>query len=254
MPLTAKIARDAKPKEKVYRIADEKGLYLEVRPNGSKYWRHKYRYAGKEKRLAHGVFPEVSLSEARDARDDARRLLRQGMDPGRARRSRKAKAEWESDNTLRAIAEEWYEKQLSAWAESTASKRKRLLVKDIYPWIGTAPVNHLDTSDLLSVLQRIEDRGAIETAHNARQVLNQIFRYAKQTRRIEVNPATDLIGVLKPKGTQHRPAITTPTEFGKLLLAIDKYEGTHTIRCLLKLCPLLFQRPGEMIAMVTVSP
>lgn len=249
MALTATVAKQAKSREKIYRLADEKGLYLEVHPNGSKYWRQKYRFAGKEKRLAHGVYPEVSLKDARDARDDARALLRQGIDPGRVRRSRKAKAEWEADHTFKAVAEEWYKKQLSAWAASTASKRQGLLKNDIYPWIGTTPINHLETSDLLSVLQRIEDRGAIDTAHNARQVLNQIFRYAKQTRRVETNPASDLVGALKPKGTQHRPAISDPQEFGKLLLAIDGYQGSHTIRCLLRLCPLLFQRPGEMIAM-----
>ncbi|MEM1110703.1 MAG: integrase arm-type DNA-binding domain-containing protein [Pseudomonadota bacterium] len=249
MPLTAQEVKQAKAREKVYRLADEKGLYLEVHPNGSKYWRHKYRFAGKEKRLAYGVYPEVGLKDARACRDDARALLRNDIDPGRVKRSRKSKEEWEAENTFKSVASEWFGKQTPIWAESTASKRRGLLQNDLNPWLGHTPINHLDTSDLLSVLQRIEDRGAIDTAHNARQVLNQIFRYAKQTRRIEANPAADLAGVLRPKGTRHRPAIVEPKEFGELLLAIDSYEGTHTVRCLLRLCPLLFQRPGEMISM-----
>ncbi len=249
MAFTATTAKNAKPREKIYRLAVENGLYLEVHPSGSKYWRHKYRFAGKEKRLSHGVYPEVTLAEARAARDDARRLLRQGVDPGRVRRSRKAKEEWEADNTFKSVAEEWFKKQRPAWAESTAKKREALLKKDIYPWLGSTPVNHVETSHLISLLQRVEDRGAIETAHNARQVLNQIFRYAKQTRRVDTNPASDLQGVLRPKGTQHRPAIVDPGEFGKLLLAIEGYQGSHVVRSLLQLCPLLFQRPGELISM-----
>jgi len=249
LALTDPTAKQAKPKEKPYRLADEKGLYLEVHPNGSKYWRHKYRFAGKEKRLAHGVYPEVSLKQARNARDDARQLLRDGIDPGRARRSRKVRDLWEADNTFKSISKEWFDKQRPGWADSTATKRQALLDNDLSPWLGSTSINHIETMDLLSVLQRIEDRGAIETAHNARQVLNQIFRYAKQTRRISENPALDLAGALKPKGTTHRPAIVDPKEFGKLLRAIDGYKGTHVVRSLLKLCPLLFQRPGEMIAM-----
>lgn len=249
MALTASTVKQAKSQAKIYRLADEKGLYLEVHPSGSKYWRHKYRFAGREKRLAHGVYPEVTLKEAREARDNARALLRQGIDPGRHRRSRKTRDVWEANNTFQAIAEKWYAKQEKAWATSTAEKRKGLLKNDLYPWLKSSAINHIETADLMVVLQRIEDRGAIDTAHTARQVLNQVFRYAKQTRRIDDNPASDLTGVLRPKGTRHRPAITEPEAFGKLLRDIDGYQGTHVVRCLLKLCPMLFQRPGEMIAM-----
>lgn len=249
MALTDPTAKNAKSKDKIYRLADEKGLYLEVHPNGSKYWRHKYRFAGKEKRLAYGVYPEVTLKEARNARDDSRRLLREGVDPAKIKRTRKARQNWEAENTFEAVSEEWFQKQIASWAESTAKKRRALLDNDLLPWLGKTPVNQLETADLLACLQRIEDRGALETAHNARQVLSQIFRYAKQTRRVDENPAQDLAGALKPKQTTHHAAITDPEEFGKLLKAIDDYEGTHVVRCLLKLCPLLFQRPGEMISM-----
>ncbi|MDO3387950.1 integrase arm-type DNA-binding domain-containing protein [Gilvimarinus sp. SDUM040013] len=241
--------RQAKPKDKPYRIADEKGLYLEVRPNGSKYWRHKYRFQGKEKRISHGVYPEVSLAAARNARDEARRLLREDIDPSQYRQTTKAQGEANAQNTFAAVSDEWYAKQLPNWAESTAKKRRALINNDLLPWLGKRPIADLDTHDLLGVLQRIESRKAIDTAHNARQVLNQIFRYAKQTRKVTSNPATDLAGAIQTKPAVHRPAITEPEEFGRLLAAIDTYSGTFPIQILLKLCPLLFQRPGEMAAM-----
>lgn len=249
MALTDPAVKNAKPQEKIYRLTDEKGLYLEVHPNGARYWRHKYRFAGKEKRLAYGVYPEISLKEARNARDDSRRLLREGIDPAKLKRTRKARQTLAAENTFQTVSEEWFQKQLDTWAEATAKKRRALLDNDLLPWLGKFPVSELETMDLLACLQRIEDRGALETAHNARQVLGQVFRYAKQTRRVSENPALDLKGALKPKITTHHAAITEPAEFGKLLRAIDSYEGSHTVRCLLKLCPLLFQRPGEMIAM-----
>lgn len=249
MALTDPAVKNAKPQEKIYRLTDEKGLYLEVHPNGARYWRHKYRFAGKEKRLAYGVYPETSLKEARNARDDSRRLLREGIDPAKLKRTRKARQTLAAENTFQTVSEEWFQKQLGTWAEATAKKRRALLDNDLLPWLGKFPVSELETMDLLACLQRIEDRGALETAHNARQVLGQVFRYAKQTRRVSENPALDLKGALKPKVTIHHAAITEPAEFGKLLRAIDNYEGSHTVRCLLKLCPLLFQRPGEMIAM-----
>lgn len=249
MALTDPAAKNAKPKEKIYRLTDEKGLYLEVQPSGAKYWRHKYRFAGKEKRLAYGVYPEISLKEARNARDDSRRLLREGIDPAKIKRTRKARQNWEAENTFHSVSEEWFQKQVGTWAEATAKKRRALLHNDLLPWLGKSPVTDLETIDLLACLQRIEDRGALETAHNARQVLGQVFRFAKQTRRVTENPALDLKGALKPQVTTHHAAITDPLEFGKLLRAIDGYQGTYTVRCLLKLCPLLFQRPGEMIAM-----
>jgi len=249
MALTDPKVRQAKVEAKAYKLTDEKGLFLLVHPNGSKYWRHKYRYAGKEKLISYGVYPEVTLAEARRARDESRRLLRENVDPSRLRQTARATLEREAQNTFRALAAEWFEKQRPTWAKTTADKRLALINNDLNPRLGNLSISAIDTHDLLSALQRIEDRGAIDTAHNARQVLNQIFRYAKQTRRVSENPATDLAGALRPKPTKHRPAIVDPVDFGKLLNAIDRYNGTHVVRCLLKLCPLLFQRPGEMIQM-----
>lgn len=249
MAISDTAARAAKARDKDYKVSDEKGLFLLVKKTGSKYWRMKYRFAGKEKKLSIGVYPETSLAEARRARDEARSLLAKGIDPSALRKTKKIRGKQEAQNTFTALADEWYEKQRPTWAEATAKKRRALIDNDMIPWLGNTPINKIDTHDLLAVLQRIEDRGAINTAHNARQVFNQVFRYAKQTRRVKENPALDLAGAIRPDTTQHRPAITDPVEFGKLLNKIDRYQGTFIIRCMLKLFPLLFQRPGEVVSM-----
>ena len=249
MALTDPKVKQAKPKEKVYRLSDEKGLYLEVHPTGAKYWRHKYRFGGKEKRLAYGVYPEVSLKEARTKRDEARTLLAGGVDPGAVRQAIKTRRGELAANSFEAISREWYAKQLPTWSKATAKKRLALLENDLFPWLGSKPVSDITALELLATLQRIENRGAKETAHNGRQVAAQIFRYARLTQRCTNDPAQDLKGALAPKVTKHRPAITDPAQLGKLLVAIDNYKGTFVVRALMALCPILFQRPGEMIAM-----
>lgn len=249
MPLTDTKAKQAKPKEKVYRLADEKGLYLEIHPNGSKYWRHKYRFNKKEKRLAYGVYPEVTLKEARNKRDTSRKLLENEIDPSVAKQTRRAATEDAAANSFEVVAREWYAKQLSTWAPTTAKKRLALLENDLFPWIGKRPISEITAAELLSTLQRIEKRGANETAHNGRQLSNQVFRYGRLTQRCAHDPASDLRGALTPKTTNHRPAITEPEDLAKLLVQIEEYKGSHIVRSLLALCPMLFQRPGEMIAM-----
>ncbi len=249
MALTDLKAKQAKPRDKTYRLSDEKGLYLEVHPSGSRYWRHKYRFNGKEKRLAYGVYPEVTLKEARNKRDESRKALSNGIDPSTLKRVRKTAQQEANTNSFEAIAREWYAKQLPTWADTTAQKRLALLENDLFPWLGARPVSEITALDLLTTLQRIENRGAKETAHNGRQVAGQIFRYARLTQRCQHDPAQDLRGALAPKVTTHRPAITEPSELAQLLLAIEEYKGTHIVRSLLALCPILFQRPGEMIAM-----
>ena len=249
MALTDPKIKQAKPGEKIQRLSDEKGLYLEVHPNGSKYWRHKYRFNGKEKRLAYGVYPEVTLKQAREKRDDARKLLAAGVDPGVVKKATKSLRIELAANSFEAISREWYAKQLPTWSDTTAKKRLALLENDLFPWLGNRPVSEITAMELLTTLQRIEDRGAKETAHNGRQVAAQIFRYARLTQRCQTDPASDLKGALAPKVTQHRPAITDPAQLGKLLVSIDQYKGSFIVRSLLALCPILFQRPGEMIAM-----
>lgn len=249
MALTDSKIRQLKAGEKDAKISDEKGLYLLIKPTGAKLWRVKYRFAGKEKLLALGSYPEISLKVAREKRDSARSQLANGIDPSELRKVNKLRAKEASANSFEAIANEWYAKQRPTWAATTANKRRAQLDKDLIPYLGARPVSELETVDLLACLRRIEQRGAIETAHNARQVLNQIFRYAKQTARTKHNPATDLAGAITTKKATHRAAITDPAEFGQLLAKIDAYKGSHIVRTLLALVPLLFQRPGELLAM-----
>lgn len=247
MPLTDVKIKQLKPREKDYKESDEKGLYLLVKPTGSKLWRLKYRFGGVEKKLSLGAYPEISLKEARESRDKARSQIANGIDPSETKKA--VKASQAGVNSFAAVALEWYAKQEPSWAPATAKKRLALLQNDLLPWLGKQDVDNLTAKDLLTGLQRIENRGAKDTAHNARQVLAQIFRYARVTSRTANDPVQDLKGALAPKLANHRPAITDPREFGDLLVKIDQYSGSYIVRALLALCPLLFQRPGEMIAM-----
>lgn len=247
MALSDTKIKQAKPQEKSYKLTDEKGLFLFVSPTGSKLWRVKYRYGGKENIFSIGSYPEVSLKDARDRRDKARSQLASGIDPNESKKA--TKIAQSGHNSFSVIALEWYAKQEAAWAPATAKKRLALLQNDLLPWLGKKDIGDLTAKDLLAGLQRIENRGAKDTAHNARQVLSQIFRYARVTSRTTNDPVQDLKGALAPKLANHRPAITDPKEFGRLLVAIDKYSGSYVVRGLLALCPLLFQRPGEIISM-----
>lgn len=247
MALTDTKVKNAKPAEKDYKLYDERGLFVLVKANGSKYWRLKYMKDGKEKLLVLGVYPDISLKDARELRDAARSQVAKGIDPSDTKRA--AKAVQQGVNSFAVIAREWYDKQLPTWAPATAKKRLALLENDLFPWMGARQINELTSRDLLEGLQRIENRGAKDTAHNARQVLSQIFRYARVTQRTSNDPMQDLKGALAPKLANHRPAITEPAELGRMLVKIENYSGSYVVRALLALCPLLFQRPGEMIAM-----
>jgi hypothetical protein len=174
MALTDTKVKSAKPAEKDYKLYDERGLFVLVKTNGSKYWRLKYMKDGKEKLLALGVYPEISLKDARDLRDNARTQVAKGVDPNETKRA--TKATQSGANSFAAIAHEWYEKQLPTWAPATAKKRLALLENDLFPWMGNRQIDSLTSKDLLTGLQRIENRGAKDSAHNARQVLSQIFR------------------------------------------------------------------------------
>lgn len=247
--LTDAKIKAAKPKEKAYKISDSGGLFLHVMPNGSKYWRQKYRFLSKEKLLSIGTYPETSLAKAREQRDAAKAQLADGIDPSLHKQLKKQQRADEYENNFQAVALEWLAKQTNVWAPVTAKRQTALLEQDILPYLGKRPISELETFELVSCLNRIVDRGAIETAHKARQVINQICRYAKQIGKAKYNPASDLAGVLPAKKVDHMAAITEPKEFGKLLVAIDRYSGTHIIRTALALAPLLFQRPGELCSM-----
>ncbi|MEQ6918026.1 tyrosine-type recombinase/integrase [Halomonas aquatica] len=245
--LTVTAVKSAKPKDKTYKMADGGGLYLEVSTTGSKYWRMKYRHAGKEKRLAIGVYPETTLAAARTARDEAKRQLDQGIDPSTAKRIARRQGEQSAANTFMAVAVEWLEKvHQHEVVPAHYLRNKRRLERDAFPIIGKQPIAEITPPDLLGCLRRIEDRGHIETAHRVKALCGQVFRYGISTGRVERDPTPDLRGALRPSKTKHYPALTDPKEVVGLLRAIDGYGGQPSTVAALKLAPLVFTRPGEL--------
>lgn len=247
MPLTDVTVRKAGPRTKSYKLADGNGLYLEIMPNGAKYWRMKYRVAGKEKRLALGVYPEVSLSSARQGREDARRQLAQGIDPSAARKEAKqikvAKAEAVAD-TFEAVAREWMARQ--DVAEVTANKSRWTLETFLFPEIGHRPIAEIKPPELLAALRKVEATGKLESAKRARVKAGQVFRYAILEGKAEIDPTASLRGALKSPKIKHHAAITDPAQVGELLRAIDGFTGQPITLAALKLAPLVFVRPGEL--------
>lgn len=237
---------NAKPKEKAYKLADEKGLFLYVTTKGGMYWRMKYRFCGKEKLLALGVYPDVSLAKARDKRDDARKLLADDIDPGEHRKVMKQVESDRSANSFEFIAREWFVKYSPNWVKSHSDKIMQRFLRDIFPWVGNKPITDVTPPVLLSVIRRIEGRGALETAHRALSNCGQVFRYAIATGRAERDSSQDLKGALPPVKTKHFAAQTDPKRFGELLRIFEHYEGSLIVRCALRLAPLVFVRPGEL--------
>ncbi|GAB5452306.1 MAG: tyrosine-type recombinase/integrase [Halioglobus sp.] len=250
MPLTATEVKQAKPKEKPYKLADGGGLYLLVNTKGARYWRYKYRYAGKEKTLALGVYPEVSLKEAREAHQGARKTLRQGIDPGEQRKVEKLTRHLAAAESFEAVAREWFNRVMPDKSQSYRERTGRILEKDLYPVLGNRPIASITAPELLVALRRIEGRGANDIAHRAKQIAGQVFRYAVATGRAERDPSGDLKGALKPRRKKkHHAAITDPAEVGRLLVAMEGFQGTAVVKTALLLSPLLYQRPGEIRAM-----
>nr|CRH06734.1 prophage integrase [Candidatus Magnetococcus massalia] len=246
MPLTDKEVRLAKPGEKTQRLPDGRGMYLEISPKGGKWWRLKYRFNKKEKRLALGVYPDVSLKQARTKREDARRLLTEGIDPGEKRKIEKAAKVAADAGSFESITMEWYTRHYHNWSEAHSQRLLRLFQRDIFPWIGKTLISEITPPLLLTVLRRIENRGAVETAHRARANCGQVFRYAVATGQVERDPTADLKGALPPVKPKRMATITEPSEIGVLLRSIDGYQGTLITKSALKLAPLCFVRPGEL--------
>jgi integrase len=246
MPLTDTAVRNAKPAEKPQRLFDGGGLYLEVATSGGKWWRFKYRFDGKEKRLSFGVYPDVGLKEARARRDEARKLLTQDVDPGENRKAQKAARQDRAANSFEVIAREWYGKYSATWVADHGNRILRRLERDVFPWIGARPIAEISALELLAVVRRIESRGALETAHRALGNCGQVFRYAIATGRAQRDPTGDLRGALPPVKPQHFAAITDPKGVAELLRVLDGYEGSVIVRCALRLAPLVFVRPGEL--------
>jgi integrase len=246
MPLTDVAIRKAKPGEKPIKLSDERGLYLEVSPSGGKWWRFKFRFEGKEKRLSLGVYPDVSLKDARERRDAARKLLADGVDPSVHRKAQKLARADHAANSFEVVAREWFAKHETSWVDYHGDRILKRLKNDVFPWIGARPISDITAPELLKVVRRIEERGAIETAHRALSTCGQVFRYAVATGRAERDPSSDLRGALAPAKGTHFAATTDPKRVAEILRAMDGYEGTLTVRCALRLAPLVFVRPGEL--------
>jgi len=231
MTLTVVAIKSAKPKEKPYKMADEKGLYLLVNPKGSKLWKFKYRFSGLEKKLSFGAFPDVSLAAARDARDEARRQLTNTIDPGILKNSVKRSKKMVEENSFEAVAREWHAKFTPQWSKSHGERILIRLEQNIFPWVGKRPINEVNAPEILSTLRRIENRGAVETAHRVSQICGQVFRYAIVTGKAERNPTADLRGALAPVKQKHHASITDTAEIGRLLCSINDYHGHFTPLC-----------------------
>ena len=240
--LTDTAIRKVKPAGKALKLWDERGLFLLITPTGGKLWRLKYRFAGREKLLALGGYPDVSLAAARDRRDAARRQVASGIDPSAERRKQRHAA----GNTFELVAREWYAKHSPKWAPSHTRTVLARMKQNLFPFIGSKPIHEITAPELLTALRRIEKRGANETARRVRQICSQVFRYAVATARADRDPSVDLRGALAPVQTVHHAAITDPKAVAGLLRVLDSYEGTAIVKAALRLAPLVFVRPGEL--------
>ena len=246
MTLTDTRIRNAKPELKSKKLFDERGLYIEISPAGGKWWRLKYRIAGIEKRLSLGVYPDVSLKEARDRRDEARKLLADGIDPSKNRKAIRAAAVDRAANSFEVVTREWFAKFSPEWAPNHSTRVIRLFERDIFPMVGGLPISEVTAPELLKVMRRIEARGALDTAHRARGNCSQVLRYAVATGRCLRDPSVDLRGALPTVKEEHFAATTDPAKLSGILRAMDGYEGDLVVRCALRLAPLVFVRPGEL--------
>ncbi|MEC4747895.1 integrase arm-type DNA-binding domain-containing protein [Methylomicrobium sp. Wu6] len=239
-------ARRAKPKDKPYKLADENGLYLYITPQGGKLWRFNYRNGGKQKTLSFGAYPYVGLSDAREKLAESRKLLAAGSDPSAQRKALKAANAERAANSFEVIAREWHHIHMSDKTEDHAKRTLVRLDKDVFPWLGGRPLVEIEAPEILTVLRRIEARGANELAHTAKRTIGQIFRFAIATGRATRNPVPDLQGALKPVLVTHYSAITDPGKIGELLRAVYGYTGNLETRCAFKLSFFVMLRPGEV--------
>ncbi|EGT0636985.1 tyrosine-type recombinase/integrase [Citrobacter freundii] len=245
MKLNARQVDAAKPREKAYKLADGAGLYLEVVPSGSRYWRMKYRFNGKEKRMAFGVYPAVSLAQARALRDEAKKKLAEGIDPSFAKKEEKLVRDVQLNNTFQAVALEWHGTKVSRWSEGYASDIIEAFNKDIFPYIGQQPVNEIKPLVLLNVLRRMENRGATEKAKKVRQRCSEVFRYAIVTGRAEYNPAADLTSAMSGHESKHYPFLTVE-ELPDFFKALAGYTGSPLVVLAARLLILTGVRTGEL--------
>ena len=242
--LTAAAIQAAQPRSKPYALADGRGLHLLIQPKGGKWWRIRYRFSGKQQMLSLGIYPDVGLKDARQRRDEIRRQLANGVDPSAIRKATAAAIRGE--DSFGTLALEWLIKFRPGWSASYIEKITGHLDHDLLPWLGGRPVKAIEPKELVTVVRRIESRGALETAHRALGTAGRIFRYGVATGRADRDPTADLRGALAPLRGQHFAAITDPAEIGHLLRAIEAYTGTFIVKTGLRLAPRLFVRPGEL--------
>jgi integrase len=244
-PLSDIQVRNAKPQTKDVKMFDGQGLFLLVTPTGGKLWRMKYNYQGKERLLAIGAYPALSLADARQRRDEAKKLLANDVDPNEIKKAQKAAITTGDENSFEVVAREWHTKFAPTWSDSHAYWVLRRLEQYVFPVIGARPIAELKGLDVLNVLRIIESV-ALETAHRVKFVIGQIFRYAVGSGRAERDWTADLKGLLPPRSQKHHAAITEPKEVAGLLRAIDEFVGTYSVKCALQLSPMVFIRPGEL--------
>jgi len=249
MALTELQVKNAKATDKPLKLSDGGGLFLLVQssnPKDSKYWRLAYRFSGKQKTLALGVYPDISLSDARERREEARKQLANDIDPGAAKKALKAAGAALAANSFEIVAREWLLKFSKNWKESHTRTISVRLVNDVFPWLGARPVGEINAPELLAILRRIESRGALDTAHRVSAICGQVFRYAIATGRAQRDPSADLKGALPPHKGKHLAALTDPLKIGQLMRDIEGYRGSFTVRCALRLAPMVFLRPIEL--------
>ncbi len=244
--LTDTKVKNAKPGQRPYKLGDGGWLYLLVKPSGARLWRMAYRYAGREKLLALGAYPEVSLKEAREKRDAERARLRNGFDPGEVRKVERLTRANEAATTFKLVAEEYLALQGGRKRSDATLTKNRWLLEQAYPDLGSRPIGSIKAAEVLAVLRKVEARGRLETANRLRAIIGAVFRYAIATVRAETDPTTALRGALQVPEVNHRSAITDAVALGGLLRAVDSFEGQPATAAALKLLPMVFTRPGEL--------
>ena len=242
--LAATAVKQARATESTYKLTDGGGLYLLVKQQG-KYWRYDYRFAGKRKTLALGVYPDVTLAEARKRHSEAREQLSNDIDPSEIKKVKKITQHLAIGDSFESIAREWFCQHMVMLSEGHQKRTMRLLEKDLFPALGMRPISKITPPEMLGALRKIEER-TIDIARRAKQTAGLVFRYAIATGRCNQDPSRDLGEALKSKKQKHLAAITEPSRVGSLMVAIDNYDGTPAVKAALKLSALLFQRPGEI--------
>ena len=246
MALTDLSVRTAKPSEKARKLADEKGMYLLIQSSGAKLWRMDYRFDTKRKTLALGTYPETSLAQDREKRDEARKLLAQDIDPSAQRKQEKVERRDAQANTFEAITRDWMKVRGKEWSEGYAGKTKACMERHAFPVIGSKPIKSINAPDLLAMLRAIEKRGTVDMAHRIQQHCGAVFRYAISTGLADADPTPSLHGALSTVKAKHYAALTDPKDFAELLRSIDEYRGEVTTKIAMLMLAYTFQRTKEI--------